>query len=76
VIQVTADPANPERVAVTATVTVYLDTVTLRALSDEIEKAIRAQAAKDLKSNPEVRKVIADAAQAKLLGMLGVGDAL
>jgi hypothetical protein len=35
-----------------------------------IEAAIRTQAQKDLKTSPEVKKLIAEAATAKLLAML------
>lgn len=73
-IQLAVDPAHPERVILTSTVTLYLEKVALSALSDEIEKAIRAQAVKDLKGNPEVRRKIAEAAEARLLSLLGVGD--
>lgn len=73
-IQLAVDPAHPERVILTSTVTLYLEKVALSALSDEIEKAIRAQAVKDLKGNPEVRRKIAEAAEARLLSLLGVAD--
>jgi hypothetical protein len=74
-IQLTPDPSNPERILLTATVSLYLDRVLLSSLSAEVETAIRDQAAKDLKSSPAVRRAIAAAAQAKLLSMLGVPGA-
>lgn len=73
-IQLAVDPEHPERVILTSTVTLYLEKVALSALSDEIEKAIRAQAVKDLKGNPEVRRKIAEAAEWKLLQLLGMGE--
>jgi hypothetical protein len=74
VIQLAVDPSNPERVVLTSTVTLYLEKVALAALSDEVEKAIRAQAVADLRKNPEVRRKIAGAAEARLLSLLGMGD--
>lgn len=73
-IQLAVDPSNPERVVLTSTVTLYLEKVALAALSDEVEKAIRAQAVADLRKNPEVRRKIAGAAEARLLSLLGMGD--
>jgi hypothetical protein len=71
-VQVFQDAMNPGKVAVSATVTVWVDAILFRSLSDELEKAIRHQAIKDLKHNPEVKKAIAEAASKKLLSMLGV----
>ncbi len=70
-IQLVSDPENPDRVILTATTTLYLDKLALAALSEEVDKAIRAQAIKDLRGNAEVRRKIAAAAEAKLLAMLG-----
>jgi hypothetical protein len=68
------DPLNPTRIGITQTITFYLDKVLERSLADEIEKVIRAQAVKDLKHNPEVRKVIAEEATKLLLAKLGVEE--
>jgi hypothetical protein len=72
VVTLTQDPSNPDRLILTQTVTLYLDKVLLSSLSAEVEAAIRARAALDLKSNKAVKKQIAAAATAKLLGMLNV----
>jgi hypothetical protein len=72
VISVTQDPANPDKVILTSTVSLYLDKLALQALSDEIEQAVRRQAKRDLKSSLAVRKVISAAATAHLLKLLGV----
>ena len=71
-ISASPDPLNPDRVVLTATVTLYLNKLVLSTLSDEIEKAVRAQAVKDLKGSPAVRKAIQEAATRKLLSMLDV----
>jgi hypothetical protein len=39
-------------------------------ITDELEKTVRAQAIKELEENPEVKKLVAEAATAKLLEML------
>ena len=69
-ISVTADPTNADRVVLTATVTMYLDKLVLKVCGEEIEAAIRTQAQKDLRTNPEAKKLIAEAATTKLLSML------
>ena len=71
-IAIQQDPLNPDRLILTATVTLYLEQVMLRSLLSEIGDRIRFQARKDLKSNPEVKRKIAEAATTKLLKMLGV----
>jgi hypothetical protein len=71
-IQLTNDPQNPERILLTATVSLYLDRVLLSSLSAEVDAAIREQAARDLKGSKAVRKAIADRAEKMLLQMLGV----
>jgi hypothetical protein len=70
-VTVTQDPTNPERLVLSITLTTYLDKLLLQTLSDEVTNAIRAQAVKDLSSNSAVKKLIAKAATAKLLTMLG-----
>lgn len=70
-VTLTTDPTNPDRLVLTATVSVYLDKVLLQTLNEEVTQAIREQAIKDLRSNTAVKKVIARAATAKLLSMLG-----
>lgn len=71
-ISIIADPLNPDRLILSAAVTIYLDRILVSILSDEVEAAIRAQAVKDLQGNKAVQKQIAQAATAKLLQMLGV----
>jgi hypothetical protein len=71
-IQIFQDPVNPEKFAVSATVTFWIDKILINTLSDELEKIIRAQAYKDLKSNLAVRKAVAEAASNLLLERLGV----
>lgn len=73
-INIITDPASPDRLVLTATCTLYIDKLMLEALSDELTAAIRAQAKKDLLSNPAVKKAIAKAATEKLLEMLGVPE--
>jgi hypothetical protein len=64
------DPQDPSRIILTATTTLYLQKVALAALSEEVEVAIRSQARKDLLENPQVKKLIAEAATQLLLKML------
>lgn len=64
------DPGHPERVALTVTVTMYLDKLLQDVLSAEVAEAIRGKAIEDLKTNPDVQAKIAAAASAKLLAML------
>jgi hypothetical protein len=71
-ITITQDPMNPTRLLVTQTISFYLDKVLIGSLTEELAQLIRAQARKDLKSNPEVKKAVAEAASRKLLAMLGV----
>jgi hypothetical protein len=73
-ITITQDPMNPMRLLVTQTISFYLDKVLKGSLEAELEDLIRAQARKDLKSNPEVKKAVAEAATKKLLSMLGVEE--
>jgi hypothetical protein len=73
-ITITQDPMNPMRLLVTQTISFYLDKVLKGSLEAELEDLIRAQARKDLKSNPEVKKAVAEAATKKLLAMLGVKE--
>jgi hypothetical protein len=70
-VTITPDPADPQRLILTQTVTVYLDRVLVETLSDELTNAITEQAKKDLLSNSTVRKLVAKAATEKLLSMLG-----
>ena len=72
-VSITSDPQNPDRLLVSATVQLWLDRVALAALSDEIEAAVRAQAAKDLADNAAVRELVASAATAMLLTKLKEG---
>ncbi len=74
-VTVTPDPTNPERLVLTATVSLYLDRLLLDTLNDQLATSIREQAIHDLKSDPKVKKQIAAAATRKLLSMLGVNDA-
>jgi hypothetical protein len=73
VIQITADPANPERLLINSLTSLYLDKVALAALSDEIERAVRQQAISDLQSNPAVRALITKASTELLLKLLSAG---
>jgi hypothetical protein len=73
-ITLVQDSTNPERILVTATVSLFVDKVLLTALSSEIEAAIRDAAIKDLRSNKKVKAVIAEQAVKKLLSMLGVHE--
>lgn len=70
-ITLTQDPLNPDRLVLSATVTLYLDKLLLTTLSQEVDAAIREQAVKDLQHNRAVKRGIAKAATQKLLTMLG-----
>jgi hypothetical protein len=73
-ISLVADPKDPSRLVLTATVTLYLEKVLLETLSAELEAAIRSQALKDIRGNKEVRARIAEAAEQKLLSLLNVPE--
>lgn len=73
-IQLTVDPADPNKLTLTATVTLFLNRLVSDVLSEEVSAQVRAQAKKDLQSNRAVKKAIADAAQRLLLGLLGVAE--
>jgi hypothetical protein len=73
-VVITADPQNPEKLILSATVTLFIDRLLVETLSDELEAQIRSQAIKDLKRNKEVQKAVAEAATKKLLQMLGVTE--
>ena len=70
-IHITVDPSDPNRIILTATVTMYLDRLLSDALGNEVADAVREQARKDMKNNKIVKKAISDAAHRLLLGMLG-----
>lgn len=71
-VTVIKDPANPDRLVVTVTVTAFIDKICLETLSDEIENAIRDRAIKDLRKSRKVKAAISGAASQRLLDMLGV----
>jgi len=73
-ITIMQDPLNPTRLLVTQTISFYLDKVLKSSLDAELEQLICAQARKDLKSNPEVKKAVAEAASRKLLAMLSIEE--
>ena len=73
-ITLTPDPQNPDRLLLTSTVSLYLDKLLVQTLDDVIAIQIKEQAAKDLQGNKQVKKVIAEAAQRKLLTLLGVKE--
>lgn len=73
-ITLTTDPFNPTRLALTATVSFFIDKVLIDTLTDELVTAIREAAKEDLKSNQVVRQQVAKAAVAKLLTMLETGE--
>jgi hypothetical protein len=66
------DPDNPNKIILSATVTLLLERTLLETLNSAVTDAIRAQAKKDLKGNKEVQREISQAATRLLLGMLGV----
>jgi hypothetical protein len=66
-ITLTVDPTNPDRLALTATVSLFLDKVLIETLKDELVIAIREAAKEDLRTNQVVRQQVAKAAVAKLL---------
>ncbi len=71
-IALTPDPQNPDKLILTATVSMYLDKLMVQTLDDQIAQQITTQAVKDLQKNKAVKKAIAAAAQKKLLDLLGV----
>jgi hypothetical protein len=75
-VSIVPDPANPYRLCLTASATIYLDRILLETLSAEVESAIREQALKALRNNAEVKRLIAAAALAKLLSMLEEGKSI
>jgi len=74
-ISLTQDPNDKSKLILSATVTLFLDRVLIETLNEEVASQITTQARKDIKGNPAVKKVIAEAAQKKLLEMLGVPEA-
>jgi uncharacterized membrane protein len=66
-VSITADPKNPDQIAVTASVTIFIDKILVHTLSAELATAIREAAIEDLKTNQVVRQLVAKAAVAKLL---------
>lgn len=68
------DPNDSQKLVLTATVSMYIDRLLVETLSDSIADQIKEQAAKDLQKNKQVKKVIAAAAQRKLLNLLGVKE--
>jgi hypothetical protein len=72
VIGIVQDPQDPNKLVLTATVTIYLDRLLSDVLAEEVSKAIREKAIQDLQHSPAVKKAIATAAQKLLLEMLGV----
>ena len=73
-VSIQQDPDNPDKLLVSMAVTLFLDKVAVSALSDEIEKAVREQAIRDLQDNKEVKLAVFKAAQRLLLQKLGVID--
>jgi hypothetical protein len=73
-IELKNDPNDPDKIILTALVTVVLDKIAVQALNAEITAAIRERAAHDLKTNKKLKKEIQDAAARLLLGMLGVPE--
>jgi hypothetical protein len=58
------------KLVLTATVTIYLDRTLTSVLDEEVSKAIREQAIKDLQSNPAIKKQVQKAASEFLIQML------
>jgi hypothetical protein len=70
-IEIRPDPQNPERLILTATVTLFLEKTLLASLGKELEEAITEQAKKDLQSKA-LRKEIRQLATKKLVAMLEI----
>jgi hypothetical protein len=68
-LNATVDPATG-KVVLTITQTILLDKALTVAVLNEVEDAIRKQAAKDLKTNPKVKAAIAQAATEHLLKLV------
>jgi hypothetical protein len=73
-INITADPQNPNKLVLTQTVTLYLDKLLTDILSEEVAIAIQTQAKKDLLHNKQIKKAISAAAFQLLKERLGVVD--
>jgi len=73
-VTITPDPANPDRLVLSLTITAYLDKVLLQTLQEEVTTIIREQAIRDLRGNKTVKALIAKAATTKLLSMLGASE--
>ena len=71
-ILLTVDPSNPDKIVLTATVSLYLDRLLSDVLSAEVASAVRETARRDIETNKIVRKSISDASHRLLLGLLGV----
>lgn len=72
-VSIQGDPGDPTRVSLTVTVSLYIDRLLVETLSNELEQAIQSQAIKDIKRNKEVKRLVAEAASAKLLQILEAG---
>lgn len=72
-IEIKQDPQNPERLIVTQTVTTFLDKILFKTLSDELEKAIAAQAKKDF-TKKAVKEELSRLATKHLAKTLGIAD--
>lgn len=70
-ISIQQDPKDPTKLVLTCTVTMILERTLIESLNEVVTQTIRDRAIKDLQSNRAVKKVIADAAQLKLLALLG-----
>ena len=68
-VHITPDPTNPDRLVLTATVSLYIDRLVTNVLSEEIAAQVKEQATKSLR-NTRVKKVIAEAAVKQLLNLL------
>jgi hypothetical protein len=75
-VTLTVDPKDSSRLVLTETVTLYLDRILLETLGSEVESSIREQAIKDLRKNKSLRAAVQASATKRLLGMLGVEEAV
>lgn len=74
-IPVIRDSADDTKFTLTPAVAAYLDRVIADQLASDVAEAVRRRALRELRSNPQVKKVIAKAAERKLMQMLSVSAA-
>jgi hypothetical protein len=70
-VSITSDPQNPEKLILSATVTLWLDKLLLTTLSEELQRIVREKAIEDLQA-PAVQRELRRLATAHLAKLLGI----